>query len=93
MWHGRGTDPEPLRSCYRQALRVADEIGARTLAAPAVSAGIYGWPMEDAARIAVETCHAMADEVGGTVDEVLFVPYGDTAEAAFRTVLDRVERD
>ncbi|TKW69595.1 MAG: O-acetyl-ADP-ribose deacetylase, partial [Cutibacterium acnes] len=49
--------------------------------------------MEDAARIAVETCHAMADEVGGTVDEVLFVPYGETAEAAFRTVLDRVERD
>lgn len=35
----------------------------------------------------------MADEVGGTVDEVLFVPYGDTAEAAFRAALDRVERD
>jgi len=35
----------------------------------------------------------MADEVGGTVDEVLFVPYGKEAETAFRTVLDRVERD
>ena len=46
--------------------------------------------MEDAARIAVETCHAMADEVGDTVDEVLFVPYGDTAEAAFRAALEHL---
>src|SRR5256714_6886766 len=44
-----------LASCYREALRCADEIGARTVAFPAVSAGIYGWPMDDAARIAVTT--------------------------------------
>ena len=37
-----------------------------------------------------ETCHAMADEVGGTVDEVLFVPYGETAEAAFRAALEHL---
>ena len=85
-------DRDLLESCYRRSLEVADELGARTVAFPAISAGIYGWPMEDAARIAVETCHAMADEVGGTVAEVLFVPYGETAEAAFRTALDRVER-
>jgi len=69
---------------------VAAGLGARTVAFPAISAGIYGWPMEDAARIAVETCHAMADEVGGTVDEVLFVPHGDTAEAAFRAALEHL---
>jgi O-acetyl-ADP-ribose deacetylase (regulator of RNase III) len=54
--HSREEDrSELLASCYRESLRVADELGARTVAFPAVSAGIYGWPIDDAARIAVET--------------------------------------
>lgn len=44
-----------LASAYRESLRVADELGARTVAFPAISAGIYGWPADDAARIAVTT--------------------------------------
>jgi len=44
-----------LASCYEQSLRVADELGARVVAFPAVSAGIYGWPAGDAARIALTT--------------------------------------
>lgn len=44
-----------LTSCYANALAVADELGARTVAFPLVSAGIYGWPREDAIRAAVET--------------------------------------
>ncbi|MER5599459.1 O-acetyl-ADP-ribose deacetylase [Streptomyces sp. NPDC002265] len=47
-----------LASCYRESLRVADDLGARTVAFPAVSTGIYGWPMDDGARIAVETVRA-----------------------------------
>jgi O-acetyl-ADP-ribose deacetylase (regulator of RNase III) len=47
-----------LASCYTESLRVAAELGARTIAFPAVSAGIYGWPADDAARIAVTTVHA-----------------------------------
>ncbi len=47
-----------LASCYRQSLRVADELGARSVAFPAVSAGIFGWPVEDAARIAVAAVRA-----------------------------------
>jgi O-acetyl-ADP-ribose deacetylase (regulator of RNase III) len=48
-----------LASAYRESLRVADELGTRTVAFPAVSAGIYGWPLDDAARIAVGTvCRA-----------------------------------
>src|SRR3954469_16555537 len=42
-----------LRSCYAASLRVADGLGARTVAFPAISTGIYGWPMDDAARQAV----------------------------------------
>ena len=44
-----------LESCYRRALQVADELGARTVAFPLISAGIYGWPLRDAIRVAVET--------------------------------------
>ena len=43
-----------LASAYRESLRVAEELGAATVAFPAVSAGVYGWPLDDAARIAVD---------------------------------------
>ncbi|TDD20520.1 O-acetyl-ADP-ribose deacetylase [Kribbella turkmenica] len=56
-------DPALLESCYRTALRIADELGARTLALPAVSAGIYGWPAQSAADIAVRTLRETATEV------------------------------
>lgn len=68
-----------LASCYRESLRVADELGARTVAFPAVSTGVYRWPMDDAARIAVETVRA-ADTA---VEEVTFVLFDDRAHAAF----------
>ncbi|MET9435083.1 O-acetyl-ADP-ribose deacetylase [Streptomyces sp. NPDC006551] len=68
-----------LASCYRESLKVADELGARTVAFPAVSAGIYGWPMEDAARIAVETVRATET----SVEEVRFVLFDDRAYEAF----------
>ncbi|WP_055548285.1 O-acetyl-ADP-ribose deacetylase [Streptomyces sp. NBRC 110028] len=68
-----------LASCYRASLRVADELGARTVAFPAISTGIYGWPMDDGARIAVETVRA-ADTA---VEEVRFVLFDEPAYAAF----------
>jgi O-acetyl-ADP-ribose deacetylase (regulator of RNase III) len=52
---GRHGEPELLASCYRRALEVADEVGARSVAFPAISTGIYGYPPEEAASIAVET--------------------------------------
>lgn len=70
---------QPLASCYREPLRVADELGARTVAFPAVSAGIYGWPMDDAARIAVETVRATET----SVEEVRFVLFDERAHDAF----------
>ena len=52
------TDRSLLTSCYRRALEVADELGARTVAFPLVSAGVYGWPLEDAVDAAVSTLRA-----------------------------------
>ncbi|MBK3575324.1 O-acetyl-ADP-ribose deacetylase [Streptomyces sp. MBT65] len=78
--HSREEDrSEQLASCYRESLRVADELGARTVAFPAVSAGIYGWPMDDAARIAVETVRAAET----AVEEVTFVLFDEVAYEAF----------
>lgn len=88
VWAKTIDKSETLASCYRESLRVAKELGARTVAFPAISAGIYGWPMDDAARIAVQTCRETASEVGDVVQEVIFVPRGETAEAAFRTALE-----
>ena len=79
VYQASGGDPELLASCYRESLRVADELGARTVAFPAVSTGVYGWPMDDAARIAVEAVRA----AGTAVEEVRFVLFDDRAYAAF----------
>ncbi|BDD75976.1 O-acetyl-ADP-ribose deacetylase [Streptomyces violaceoruber] len=68
-----------LASCYRESLRTADELGARTVAFPAISTGVYRWPMDDAARIAVETVATS----GTSVTEVRFVLFDARAYEAF----------
>jgi O-acetyl-ADP-ribose deacetylase len=72
-----------LASCYAQALRVADELGAGTVAFPAVSAGIYGWPHEDAARIALTT----VSQASCRVEEARFVLFTPDMHATFGSVL------
>ncbi|MFE2877536.1 O-acetyl-ADP-ribose deacetylase [Streptomyces roseus] len=73
-----------LASCYRESLRVAAELGARTVAFPAISTGVFGWPMDDGARIAVETVRASA---AAPVEEVRFVLYDEKAYALFEAAL------
>ncbi|GLW49598.1 macro domain-containing protein [Streptomyces sp. NBRC 14336] len=68
-----------LASCYRESLGVADELGARTVAFPAISTGVYRWPMADAARIALETVRAVRTRV----EEVTFVLFDERAYTAF----------
>jgi O-acetyl-ADP-ribose deacetylase len=76
-----------LTSCYREALRVADEIGARTVAFPAVSAGIYGWPMRSAAEIAVGT----VTNTTSAIEEARFVLFSDEAYDEFSRALSELE--
>ena len=78
--HSKSEDrTELLASCYREALRVADELGARSVAFPAVSAGIYGWPLDHAADVAVSTVLATPT----TVEDVRFVLFSDDVLAEF----------
>ncbi|MFC7361092.1 O-acetyl-ADP-ribose deacetylase [Nocardioides astragali] len=68
-------DRSLLTSCYSGALAVADELGARTVAFPLVSAGVYGWPREDAMRAAVETLRTTPT----AVEEARIVAFGRAA--------------
>nr|WP_202420980.1 O-acetyl-ADP-ribose deacetylase [Actinomadura rayongensis] len=72
-----------LASCYRESLRVAEDLGADTVAFPAVSAGIYGWPLDDAARIAVGAVRATAARVA----QARFVLFTADVYAAFQGAL------
>ena len=72
-----------LASCYREALRVADELGVRTLALPAVSAGAYGWPIASAADIAVDTLRTTETRV----EHARFVMVNEATYAEFERAL------
>ncbi len=77
-----------LASAYRRSMRLAAELGARSVAFPAISAGVYGWPMDDAARIAVTTVREVAEkEPVGTLELVRFVLFGPAALTAFEEAL------
>jgi len=84
IWSATEDRSAVLRSCYAAGLRVADGLGARTVAFPAISAGIYGWPLDDAARQAVAGVRAV--EVNH-VTEVRFVLFSAEALAAFEAAL------
>ena len=74
VWHG-GSQDEPLllRDCYASSLALAEQQGLRTVAFPAISCGVYGYPIEQAARIAFE---AVASHDAASVEEVRFVLFG-----------------
>jgi len=79
VWQRDEDRSELLASCYRESLRVADELGAATVAFPAISTGVYGWPMDDGARIAVKTVRAAVTSVA----EVRFVLFDAAAYETF----------
>jgi O-acetyl-ADP-ribose deacetylase (regulator of RNase III) len=74
---------ELLASAYRRSISVAVSIGARSIAFPAISAGVYGWPMADAARIAVSTVTEQIRRTPDALDVVRFVLFSDAALQAF----------
>ena len=83
-WRGghRG-EAELLASCYRRSLEVADELGARSVAFPAISTGIYGYPAEEAARIAVRTVTATPTDV----EVVRLVAFDDATRQLYEDAL------
>jgi O-acetyl-ADP-ribose deacetylase (regulator of RNase III) len=86
-WRGGGQgEPELLASAYATALHLADHAGARTVAFPAISAGIYGYPLNEAAAIALRSVRDGLTRAH-TTDRAIFVLFGDDAMAAFERAL------
>jgi len=73
-----------LVSCYRRSLEVADELGVRSIAFPLISAGVYGWPKDDAIRAAVDTLRSA--DTG--VEDIRLVAYDAATFARISAVLD-----
>jgi O-acetyl-ADP-ribose deacetylase (regulator of RNase III) len=90
IWRGGGSgEAELLASAYRSALELAAGAGARSAALPAISAGIYGYPIQEAARIGLETAR---DHLAGEtpVERATFVLYSADTLRVFEAELDRL---
>jgi O-acetyl-ADP-ribose deacetylase (regulator of RNase III) len=88
--HRGQDDPTLLASCFARSLDVAAELDVRSVAFPAVSAGAFGWPVSDVARIAVTTARSwLAEHPDGSPREVRFVVIDERVQRAFEDVLDR----
>ncbi|MFE7544422.1 O-acetyl-ADP-ribose deacetylase [Streptomyces platensis] len=87
VWAKSEDRSELLASCYRESLRVAGDLGARTVAFPAVSTGVYGWPLADGARTAIATVRAAVAASPEAFDEIRFVVFDDRARETYETAL------
>jgi O-acetyl-ADP-ribose deacetylase (regulator of RNase III) len=87
VWRGGDAgEPGLLASAHRRSLEVAEQLGARSVAFPAISTGVYGYPVDQAAAIAVATVRAMEPELR-SVELVRFVLFSDAALDAFQRAL------
>jgi O-acetyl-ADP-ribose deacetylase (regulator of RNase III) len=83
---GDANEPELLASCYRRAIELAEEHGCRRVAFPAISAGIYGYPLEEAAAVAIAATSLALDEHPG-IAEARFWLFDQRVFDAFRHAL------
>lgn len=86
VWRGGDAgEPELLASAHRRSFEVAGELGARTVAFPAISCGVYGYPPELAAPVAIETARAF----GAEFEEIRFVLFGERLREVFAAAAAR----
>lgn len=86
VWQGGGSnEAELLASCYRKSILLAEEHGLKSIAFPAISCGIYGYPIDQAASIAIEATLKTLHQCEN-VEEVIFACFSDDIEAALTQV-------
>lgn len=93
VWRGGAHgEAELLAACYRSCLDLAAKHSHRTIAFPSISTGVYGYPVAEAARIAMTTVHDWLDALPGRFDEVRFVLFSDGDLKTYRVACDAVRR-
>ena len=86
IWYGGNNDEDKLlASCYYNSMKIAVENGIRTIAFPSISTGVYCFPVERAAKIAVDTVHSFLQENPDSFDLVEWVLFNDQAASAYET--------
>jgi len=84
---GKQREPETLASCYRECIRVADELGLKSIAFPAISTGIFGYPLEPATEVAVRSVGEALPRARN-VERVRFVVFDEAAYQAYARALE-----
>lgn len=87
VWHGGArSEPELLASCYRESLKLASENSLRSIAFPAISCGVYGYPIAPAAKIAVHESRTFAQHTA-SIEKIIFVCFSADIEHVYRDAL------
>jgi O-acetyl-ADP-ribose deacetylase (regulator of RNase III) len=84
---GRHGEPELLAGCYRTCLELAEERGVRTISFPAISTGVYGYPLADAAAIALGEVRAHLEKPDASIQQAIFVLFGQQAYEVYEKLL------
>ena len=91
VWHGGNNgEPELLASCYYNSLKIAVENGIRTIAFPSISTGVYCFPVDLAAKVAVDTVRRFLEQNDSGIEFVEWVLFDDRTLAAYEAEVDRV---
>lgn len=89
---GKHGEAEELENCYRNSIEIAKEKGISSIAFPAISTGIYGYPLEEASEIATRTVYELTKD-DNTIDKVLFVAFDDKTESVLSDKLEKLYRE
>ena len=87
---GRHGEPEALASCYRTCLELAEQHNAKTVSFPSISTGVYGYPLEAAAQIAIRTVAEFLRKPECRIERVTLVVFGAEALETYRRVLTKL---
>lgn len=88
IWRGgQHNEADTLASCYRVCLALAEERGLRTMTFPSISTGVYGYPIEEAARVALGVIHKFLNERARSLEQVTMVLYGAESFEVYATAL------
>lgn len=92
VWHGGGRgEAGLLASCYAKSIDLAVENGCKTIAFPLISSGIYGYPKEEAWRVAISACHDKLEQLGKKAPEVTFCVVSESSREIGEKVLSEMD--